>query len=185
MTEFGVQDNLATRNGIRIVLRFELTFEVGPVDVTVDVTVGVGNLNGATGDIGTEKNVRVLGLVEFVELMPADKVPVTEVVVHDELTATATANFPDKAGNAHVVGGVVHRRQRSYGLRGKFGTFVQEVECSVEGGVGQCAEFGFGFGVFKQNYRVPVDGSADDVAYCTAVIELVGNVVIFADTVTC
>ncbi len=95
LLEILVETNLVRRQRILI-----LAGIIDAVLAKCSVDIVAGNLLGSNGsvlNIGTEKDVGVLAAVEELELMPADEVPVTEIVIHDELAATAAANFPKEA----------------------------------------------------------------------------------------
>ena len=87
------------------------------------------------------------GRVEAVELVPADEVPVAEVVVEHQLATALAADLPNERADAHLVcrvveaGVDVEMRQSS--------AIAEQVDAAIEVGLRDGAQFGAGFGVLQ------------------------------------
>lgn len=101
---------------------------------------------GRVGQVGTLYDSRVGCGVEFVELVPADKIPVADIVIHDKLATTAATDLPYQRAYAHIVLGIIHILKPSHIEIGSIdtGTLPQRFDILLYIGIGKSTEFGLG-----------------------------------------
>ena len=94
LTELLVKLDLAGRYRIEIILVVEGT---AAAERTVHIVAGYrAGFDGSVLDVGAEDYVGMFACVEEFELVPADKIPVADVVVEHEFAAAQAAYFPYK-----------------------------------------------------------------------------------------
>ena len=104
LLKVGVERDLARRNREEILARLILAHLA---ESSIYVTTYVEDINRSTCNLGAEEDIGVSGVVEEVELVPTDEVPIAILLVHHKFAATAAAYLIDEARNAHVVVGVI------------------------------------------------------------------------------
>ncbi len=135
-----IESDLAGGNGIEVI-------PVVPFTAATERTIHVvaGHCAGIRFDrsicnIGTKDSVGIPVGVEKLELMPTDEIPVADTIVEHKFAAAQTADFPDKAAYAHIVGRIVESLEICNGKTVdscliEVGAFPQRFHVSVEVGV--------------------------------------------------
>ena len=117
--------------------------------------------------------------------MPTNQVPITIVLVHNQLATTATANFPNQAAYAHIVSRVVHCSQRCYSLVWKTSALIKLVESEVHVGICKSAELSLSLSIVQADKCSPVERCASVVLHCVlTVVDRQRSVVKLSYTIT-
>ena len=121
--------------------------------------------------------------VEQVELMPAHEIPITIPVVGHQFTTASTADLPQQAAHAHIVGRINSRIGRH---GGQASTGLQQVDADIQVILVDIAQLSLSLGIIQVDNSQPVDGSIGVIlAGIDAVVNLHAGVVILGNVITC